>query len=63
MVNLGKIGHKTPESSISRGLSNLHRQEKILKLEKMKMGEFDKPNHLWQVVHEPLQVGIQTVLF
>jgi hypothetical protein len=63
LVNLGKIGGNTPESSISRALSNLHKEGKILKLEEMRLGEFDKKNHLWTIAPEPLQIGTQTVLF
>ena len=63
LVKLGRIRANTPESSISRALTNLCKDGKILKLEEMRLGEFDKPNHLWQVVLEPLQVATQTVLF
>jgi hypothetical protein len=63
LVNLGKINVKTPESSVSRALSNLYKEDKVLKLEQMRLGQFDKPNHLWQVTPEPLPVGTQTVLF
>lgn len=63
LVNLGKINAKTPESSISRALSNLYKEDKILKLGEMKLGEFDKPNHLWQVVPEPLPIGTQVEIF
>ena len=35
LVSLGKINAKTPESSISRALSNLCKDGKILKLEEM----------------------------
>ena len=63
LVKLGRIRENTPESSISRALTNLCKDGKILKLEEMRLGEFDKPNHLWQVVLEPLQVATQTVLF
>ena len=63
LVNLGKMNVKTPESSVSRALSNLNKQGRILKLKEMKLGEFDKPNHLWTVAPEPLPIGTQTVLF
>lgn len=63
LVKLGRIRANTPESSISRALSNLYKDVKILKLDEMRLGEFDKPNLLWQVVLEPLQVATQTVLF
>ena len=49
LVRLGKIHEKTPESSISRALTDLMNEGKILKLDKMRMGEFDKPNHLWKL--------------
>ena len=63
LVNLGKIGGNTPESSISRALSNLRKEDKVLKLQEMRLGEFDKPNHLWTVASEPLQVGTQVEMF
>lgn len=63
LVNLGKINAKTPESSVSRALSNLYKDGKVLKLREMRLGEFDKPNHLWTVAPEPLQIGTQAVLF
>jgi hypothetical protein len=63
LVNIRKISIKTPSSSISRGLSNLYKHGKVLKLQEMRLGEFDKPNHLWQAVPEPLPIGTQTVLF
>ena len=47
LVKLGRIHERTPESSISRALSNLMNDGKVIKLEKMRLGEFDKPNHLW----------------
>ena len=49
LVNLEKMNVKTPESIVSRALSNLHKQGKILKLEEMRLGELDKTNHLWTV--------------
>lgn len=49
LVNMGKIHEKTPESSISRALTDLMNDGKVLKLDKMRMGEFDKPNHLWKL--------------
>jgi hypothetical protein len=63
LVSLGKINVKTPESSISRGLSNLYKQGKVLKLEEMRLGEFDKPNHLWKLASEQLPIGTQMELF
>ena len=49
LVNMGKIHERTPESSISRALTDLMNDGKVLKLDKMRMGEFDKPNHLWKL--------------
>lgn len=49
LVRLGKIHERTPESSISRALTDLMNDGKILKLDKMRMGEFSKPNHLWKL--------------
>ena len=49
LVRLGKIHERTPESSISRALTDLMNDGKVLKLDKMRMGEFDKPNHLWKL--------------
>ena len=49
LVRLGKIHERTPESSISRALTDLMNEGKIMKLDKMRMGEFDKPNHLWKL--------------
>ena len=63
LVNLGKMNERTPESSVSRALSNLHKQGKILKLEEMRLGEFDKPNHLWTVAPEPQPIGTQVKMF
>ena len=63
LVNLGKMNVKTPESSVSRALSNLNKQGKILKLEEMRLGEFDKPNHLWTIASEPLPTGTQLEMF
>jgi hypothetical protein len=63
LVNIGKINVKTPESSISRALSNLYKENKILKLQEMRLGEFDKPNHLWQAAPEPLPIGTQVEMF
>lgn len=36
-------------SSISRALNNLMNENKIIKHSKLRMGEYGKPNHLWQV--------------
>jgi hypothetical protein len=52
LVRLGKISDRTPESSISRALTDLMNDGKIVKLDKMRMGEFDKPNHLWKLKTE-----------
>ena len=49
LVRLGKMHERTPESSINRALTGLKNDGKVLKLDKMRMGEFDKPNHLWQL--------------
>ena len=61
LVNMGKIHDRTPESSISRALTDLMNDGKILKLDKMRMGEFDKPNHLWKL--KTLPFGTQTEIF
>lgn len=63
LVKLGRIRENTPESSISRTLSNLYKDVKILKLDEMRLGEFDKPNHLWTVAPEPLPIGTQVEMF
>ena len=63
LVKLGRIRENTPESSISRALSNLYKDVKILKLDEMRLGEFDKPNHLWTVAPEPLPIGTQVEMF
>ena len=62
LVRLGKIHERTPESSISRALTDLMNDGKIIKLDKMRMGEFDKPNHLWKL-KIILTVGTQAELF
>lgn len=49
LVKLGRIHERTPESSINRALSNLMNDGKVIKLGKKRIGEFDKPNHLWTV--------------
>jgi hypothetical protein len=49
LVLAGKIHEKTPESSISRALTDLMNDGKLIKMDKMRMGEFDKPNHLWKL--------------
>ena len=61
LVNMGKIHERTPESSISRALTDLMNDGKIIKLDKMRMGEFDKPNHLWKL--KTLPFGTQHELF
>ena len=62
LVRLGKIHERTPESSISRALTDLMNEGKIMKLDKMRMGEFDKPNHLWKL-KITLTPGTQTEIF
>ena len=62
LVNMGKIHERTPESSISRALTDLMNDGKIIKLDKMRMGEFDKPNHLWKL-KITLTPGTQTEIF
>lgn len=52
LVRLGKIHERTPESSISRALTDLMNDSKVIKLDKMRLGEFDKPNHLWKLKTE-----------
>ena len=54
LVRLGKIHDRTPESSINRALTGLKNDGKVLKLDKLRKGEFDKNNHLWQL--RPLKV-------
>jgi hypothetical protein len=61
LVNMGKIHDRTPESSINRALTGLMNDGKVLKLDKMRMGEFDKPNHLWKL--KTLPFGTQHELF
>ena len=61
LIRLGKIHEKTPESSISRVLTDLMNDGKIIKLDKMRMGEFDKPNHLRKL--KSLPFGTQTEIF
>lgn len=65
LVKLRQLGSKTPESSISRALSNLYKDDRIIKHSETRKGEFDKPNHLWSIRKEKEveSVGIQTVLF
>ena len=63
LVSEGKISEKTPASSISRGLSNLSKKGEILKLSEMRIGEFDKPNHVWQFKLEPIAAGTQLNIF
>jgi hypothetical protein len=62
LVNMGKIHERTPESSISRALTDLMNDGKVLKLDKMKMGEFDKPNHLWKI-KITITAGTQAEIF
>ena len=63
LVTEGKIPDRTPTSSISRALSNLSEKGMILKLSEMRIGEFDKPNHVWQLKPEPIAAGTQFDLF
>ena len=63
LVSESKISERTPASSISRALSNLSDKGMILKLSEMRKGEFDKPNHIWQLKPEPIAVGKQFNLF
>ena len=62
LVNMGKIHERTPGSSISRALTDLMNDGKVLKLDKMRMGEFDKPNHLWKLKIS-LTAGTQAEIF
>jgi hypothetical protein len=62
LVKAGKIHERTPESSISRALTDLMNDGKVLKLDKMRMGEFDKPNHLWTIKPQVIETG-QTEIF
>jgi hypothetical protein len=62
LVRLGKMHERTPESSINRALTGLMNDGKILKLDKMRMGEFDKPNHLWKLKNT-LPIETQTEIF
>jgi hypothetical protein len=62
LVNMGKIHDRTPESSINRALTGLMNDGKVLKLDKMRMGEFDKPNHLWKL-KITLPIETQTEIF
>ena len=61
LVRLGKIHDRTPESSINRALTGLKNDGKVLKLDKLRKGEFDKPNHLWKL--KTLPFGTQHELF
>lgn len=63
LVLKAKISNKTPESSISRALSNLKNEGRVLKLEKFREGSLGKPNHLWQIKPEPIAAGSQLDLF
>ena len=47
LVSLGQINENTPESSISRALSELRDKGQVIKLEEMREGGLGKPNHLW----------------
>ena len=62
LVRLGKIHDRTPESSINRALTGLKNEGKVLKLDKMRKGEFDKNNHLWKL-KITLTPGTQTEIF
>lgn len=63
LVSNGSLHSRTPESSISRALSNLLNDGKVLKLSKLKEGSFGKPNHLWVLRPRSNDVGTQTALF
>lgn len=62
LVRLGKIHERTPESSINRALTGLKNDGKVLKLDKLRKGEFDKQNHLWRLKSTPPK-GTQTEMF
>jgi hypothetical protein len=62
LVKAGKIHERTPESSISRALTDLMNDGKVLKLDKMRKGEFDKPNHLWEL-KITITAGTQAEIF
>lgn len=62
LVRLGKIHERTPESSISRALTGLKNDGKVLKLDKLRKGEFDKKNHLWKL-KIIIVAGTQTEIF
>lgn len=62
LVKTGKIEKRTPESSISRALSNLRDRALVAKLRDKKMGSFGVRISLWKIV-ETIQVGTQTDLF
>ena len=63
LVFNGFIKDKTPESSISRALSDLKKAGKILKLPEKRMGGFEVLNHLWQFKPEQKVGVIQLNLF
>ncbi len=62
LVRLGKMHERTPESSINRALTGLKNDGKVLKLDKLRKGEFDKQNHLWKL-KITLSPGTQTEIF
>jgi hypothetical protein len=49
LVTIGKIRENTPESSISRALTQLKEKGQVLKLDEMQEGGLGKPNHLWTI--------------
>jgi hypothetical protein len=57
LVKANKIHERTPESSISRALTDLMNDGKVTKLDQMRKGEFDKPNHLWKIKCQVTEIG------
>ena len=56
LVRIGQIRENTPESSISRALSQLRDKGQVLKLDEMQEGGLGKPNHLWTIKQDIPQV-------
>ena len=56
LVRIGQIRENTPESSISRALSQLRDKGQVLKLDEMQEGGLGKPNHLWKIKQDIPQV-------
>ena len=56
LVSLGQIKENTPESSISRALTELYKKGQVIKLEEMRQGGLGKPNHLWIMKQDIPQV-------